>query len=38
MTDVINLPEGNFRGHSKQDVWSEAPDPLLAEVGPGTPC
>ena len=38
MTNSINLPEGNFRGHSKQDVWSEAPDLFLAEVGPGTPC
>ena len=38
MTNSINLPEGNFRGHSKQDVWFEAPDLFLAEVGPGTPC
>mgnify|MGYP006264753777 FL=1 len=33
-----SLPKGNFRGHAKQYVWSEKPDPLLAEVGPGTPC
>ncbi len=33
-----SVPEGNFRGHAKQYVWSEKPDPLLAEVGPGTPC
>ncbi len=38
MMNNISLPEGNFRGHSKQGVWSEVPDPLLAEVGPGTPC
>ena len=30
-------PRGNFRGHAKQCVV-EKPDPLLAEVGPGTPC
>ena len=29
-----SLPKGNFRGHAKQYVWSEKPDPLLAEVGP----
>lgn len=34
----LSVPEGNFRGHAKQYVWSEKPDPLLAEVGPGTPC
>ncbi len=33
-----SVPKGNFRGHAKQYVWSEKPDPLLAEVGPGTPC
>ena len=33
-----SVPSGNFRGHAKQHVWSEKPDPLLAEVGPGTPC
>ena len=26
-------PAGNFRGHAKLHVWSEKPDPLLAEVG-----
>ena len=34
---VPSLPKGNFRGHAKQYVWTEKPDPLLAEVGPGTP-
>lgn len=31
-------PSGNFRGHARQSVWSEAPDPELTEVGPGTDC
>ena len=38
MTGTFDAPEGNFRGHARQSVWSEAPDPELTEVGPGTPC
>ena len=32
------IPKGNFRGHERQSVWMEVPDPELTEVGPGTPC
>jgi len=38
MTHPIDAPEGNFRGHARQTVWTETPDPELTEVGPGTPC
>lgn len=34
----ISIPTGNFRGHERQKIWREEPDPLLTEVGPGTPC
>ncbi len=38
MTSPFSLPSGNFRGHERQHVWKEEPDPELTEVGPGTPC
>ena len=38
MTESFQIPEGNFRGHDRQFVWLEQPDPELTEVGPGTPC
>ena len=38
MTNSFDTPEGNFRGHARQSVWTEAYDPELTEVGPGTPC
>ena len=38
MTDSISTPQGNFRGHDHQRVWSLEPDPLFSEVGPGTAC
>lgn len=37
-SDPFATPEGNFRGHDQQSVWSEAHDRELTEVGPGTPC
>jgi nitrite reductase/ring-hydroxylating ferredoxin subunit len=38
MNDHFTAPEGNFRGHDQQSVWTQKPDPELTEVGPGTPC
>lgn len=38
MTTPFDIPEGRFRGHEQQDVWTQTPDPELTEVGPGTPC
>lgn len=38
MNTNFTVPEGNFRGHDKQSIWSKQPDPELTEVGPGTPC
>ncbi len=38
MIDPFETPSGNFRGHARQSVWTELPDPELTEVGPGTPC
>jgi nitrite reductase/ring-hydroxylating ferredoxin subunit len=38
MTTAFQIPEGNFRGHERQGVWKQEPDPELTEVGPGTPC
>ena len=38
MTAAFEIPEGDFRGHERQHVWQEQPDPELTEVGPGTPC
>ena len=38
MSIKIEVPEGSYRGHERQGVWSLQPDPLFAEVGPGTPC
>ncbi|WP_171173329.1 aromatic ring-hydroxylating dioxygenase subunit alpha [Ruegeria sp. HKCCD8929] len=38
MNSSFQTPQGNFRGHARQSVWAEAPDPELTEVGPGTPC
>ncbi len=38
MNETFRIPEGNFRGHDQQHVWSKEPDPELTEVGPGTPC
>ena len=38
MPDDLQPPEGNFRGHDQQAVWSQKHDPELTEVGPGTPC
>ena len=38
MTHGFEAPQGNFRGHAQQSVWTETPDPELTEVGPGTPC
>ncbi len=38
MTDLLQPPEGKFRGHDQQAVWSRRHDPELTEVGPGTPC
>ncbi|MEX0317458.1 MAG: Rieske 2Fe-2S domain-containing protein [Ruegeria sp.] len=38
MNNPFQTPQGNFRGHARQTVWTEAPDPELTEVGPGTPC
>jgi nitrite reductase/ring-hydroxylating ferredoxin subunit len=38
MPDDFAVPKGNFRGHDRQHVWHEQPDPELTEVGPGTPC
>lgn len=38
MNTAFQIPEGNFRGHERQDVWSREPDPELTEVGPGTSC
>ena len=38
MTHPFDTPEGDFRGHARQSVWTETPDPELTEVGPGTPC
>ncbi|MEX0366293.1 MAG: aromatic ring-hydroxylating dioxygenase subunit alpha [Ruegeria sp.] len=38
MNNPFQKPQGNFRGHTRQSVWAEAPDPELTEVGPGTPC
>lgn len=38
MNTAFQVPEGNFRGHERQGVWKQEPDPELTEVGPGTPC
>ena len=38
MTAEFQVPQGDFRGHDRQHVWHEKPDPELTEVGPGTPC
>jgi len=38
MNAGFEIPEGNFRGHERQHVWAEQPDPELTEVGPGTVC
>jgi len=38
MNELFKTPEGDFRGHDRQSVWSKSPDPELTEVGPGTPC
>ncbi len=38
MTSPFAVPEGDYRGHERQHVWTEQPDPELTEVGPGTPC
>ncbi|MGB3538728.1 MAG: Rieske 2Fe-2S domain-containing protein [Mesorhizobium sp.] len=38
MNTPFHIPEGNFRGHDRQNVWKLAPDPELTEVGPGTAC
>jgi nitrite reductase/ring-hydroxylating ferredoxin subunit len=38
MDTAFQIPEGNFRGHERQAVWAQQPDPELTEVGPGTPC
>ena len=38
MNETFLPPEGNFRGHDQQSVWSQKPDPELSEVGPGTAC
>jgi nitrite reductase/ring-hydroxylating ferredoxin subunit len=38
MTADFQVPDGDFRGHERQHVWHEKPDPELTEVGPGTPC
>ncbi|MBI1386587.1 MAG: Rieske 2Fe-2S domain-containing protein [Rhizobiales bacterium] len=38
MTSPFEIPEGNYRGHQRQDVWKMEPDPELSEVGPGTDC
>lgn len=38
MNTSFQIPEGDFRGHERQSVWKQEPDPELAEVGPGTPC
>lgn len=38
MSTAFQIPEGNFRGHERQSVWKQAPDPELTEVGPGTAC
>lgn len=38
MTTAFQIPQGNFRGHERQGVWKQEPDPELTEVGPGTPC
>ncbi len=36
--NAFAIPSGNFRGYERRHVWSLEPDPLLTEVGPGTPC
>jgi nitrite reductase/ring-hydroxylating ferredoxin subunit len=38
MKEEFKIPEGDFRGHDRQFVWHEKPDPELTEVGPGTAC
>lgn len=38
MNTPFDIPTGNFRGHDRQTVWQQKPDPELSEVGPGTPC
>ena len=38
MTLPFAVPDGDYRGHERQHVWQEQPDPELTEVGPGTPC
>ena len=38
MSRPFDIPEGNFRGHEQQSVWTARHDPELTEVGPGTPC
>ena len=38
MSNPIQGPKGNYRGHERQSVWSRPHDPELTEVGPGTPC
>ena len=38
MSKTFKAPEGNFRGHDQQSVWTHRPDPELTEVGPGTDC
>jgi nitrite reductase/ring-hydroxylating ferredoxin subunit len=38
MNTPFPIPEGNFRGHDRQKVWKQEPDPELSEVGPGTAC
>ena len=38
MNTPFDIPEGNFRGHDRQNLWKQKPDPELSEVGPGTPC
>lgn len=38
MNTPFQIPEGNFRGYDRQNVWKLEPDPELTEVGPGTAC
>ncbi len=38
MSASLDIPGGNYCGHSRQFVWNATPDPEISEVGPGTPC
>ena len=38
MTGDMEIPVGDFRGHSQQDVWVQPADTELTQVEPSTPC